>query len=373
MQNQVTLTDLKIQYRRIKPEVDKVIKKVISNGDFILGKEVYDFENDFANYCNVKHAVGVGSGLSALELGMRALKIGTGDEVITPANSFIASASAISITGARPVFVDCRVEDFNIDPSLIEKKVTKKTKAIMPVHLFGQPGPMNNILKIARKYNLYVVEDACQAHGAVYKNKKVGSLGDFGAFSFYPSKNLGAYGDGGILTTNNKRLAETVSMMRNYGQERKYYHKFFAWNSRLDNLQAALLSVKLKYLDQWNMKRARNAKLYTSILKGLPVITPLTNPDRTHVYHLYVIRTKSRDKLASFLKTNGISTGIHYPIPIHLQKAYRDLGYKKGDFPVTETLAKEMLSLPMYSELTRKQIKRVTDSIKSFFSQYGNN
>lgn len=367
MQNQVTLIDLKIQYSRIRPEIDKVIKKVISSGDFILGKEVYDFENDFANYCNVKYAVGVGSGLSALELGMRALKIGTGDEVITPANSFIASSSAISITGARPVFVDCADVDFNINPNLIEKKITKKTKAIMPVHLFGQPGPMDNIMKIARKYNLYVVEDACQAHGAVYKNKKVGSLGDFGAFSFYPSKNLGAYGDGGILTTNNKRLAETVSMMRNYGQEKKYYHKFLAWNSRLDNLQAAVLRVKLKYLDQWNIKRARNAKLYNQGLKDLPVITPPVNPDSTHIYHLYVIRTKSRDKLAAFLKDKGIVTGLHYPIPIHLQEAYRDLGYTNGDFPVTEMLAKEVLSLPMYPELTGKQIKLVTNSIKNFF------
>ncbi|TSC64435.1 MAG: glutamine--scyllo-inositol transaminase [Microgenomates group bacterium Gr01-1014_93] len=372
MQAKINVVDLKIQYKQIKNEVNKALREVISNADFILGNEVNDFEKDFANYCGVKFAVGVGSGVSALELGMRALGIGPGDEVITAANSFIASSSAISFTGARPILVDCR-EDFNIDPSLIEKKITKKTKAIMPVHLFGQPALMDDIIKIARKFNLYTVEDACQAHGAVYKKKKTGSLGDFGAFSFYPGKNLGAYGDGGILTTNNKRLAKIVSMMRNYGQKKKYHHKFLAWNSRLDSLQAAVLRVKLKFLDEWNMKRARNAKLYNQGLKGLPVTAPPVNPDSTHIYHLYVIRTKSRDKLASFLKEKGINTGIHYPIPIHLQEAYRNLGYTKGDFPITEMLAKEILSLPMYPELTGKQIKLVTDSIKNFFQTYGNN
>lgn len=372
MQSQINLVDLKLQYNQIKGEVNSALNRVLASTDFILGEETKNFEKEFARFIGVKYAVGVGSGLSALELGMKALGIGPGDEVITPANSFIASSSAISFTGATPVLVDCSEKDFNIDPIKIEKKITKRTKAIMPVHLYGQSALMDEIRKISQKYKLAIVEDACQSHGATYKNKRVGSFGNFGAFSFYPGKNLGAYGDGGILVTNNKHLAETVSMMRNYGQKKKYYHKFLAWNSRLDNLQAAILRIKLKYLDEWNSKRAKHARTYNDGLKGLPILTPQVNPQTSHVYHLYIIRTKSRDKLAEFLKSQGIATGLHYPTPIHLQKAYSSLGYKKGDFPVAEKLSKEVLSLPMYPELTRKEIEYICSLIRKFFENEKN-
>lgn len=365
----IAFVDLKAQYNQIKKEVNTVLKGVLTSTDFILGEESKNFEKEFAQFIGTKYAVGVGSGLSALELGMKALGIGSGDEVITPANSFIASSSAISFTGATPVLVDCREEDFNIDPVEIEKKITKRTKAIMPVHLYGQSALMDEIREISKKYKLLIVEDACQSHGATYKNKRVGGLGDFGAFSFYPGKNLGAYGDGGALVTNNKPLAETVSMMRNYGQKKKYYHKFLAWNSRLDNLQAAVLRVKLKYLDSWNQKRSEHAKAYDDGLKGLPIVVPKVNPDNTHVYHLYVIRTKSRNKLAQFLKSEGIATGLHYPVPIHLQKAYRGLGHKIGDFPITEKLSRDILSLPMYPELSTRQINYIVSSVRGFFGK----
>lgn len=364
MQSTINLIDLKIQYRQIKKDVNKALKNVLSSADFILGVEVKNFEKEFAIFNEVKYAVGVGSGLAALELGMRALGIGPGDEVITPANSFIASSSAISFTGATPVLVDCREEDFNIDPSKIEKKITNKTKAIMPVHLYGQPTEMDEIIRIAKKYHLLIVEDACQAHGARYKNKRVGSIGDVAAFSFYPGKNLGAYGDGGILVTNNKKTAEKVSMMRNYGQKSKYNHIYLAWNNRLDSVQAAVLRIKLKRLDEWNKRRFEIAQMYNELLKELPIICPVVLPDRSHVFHLYVIRTKKRNNLSQYLQSKGVSTGIHYPIPIHLQKAYMNLNYGKGDFPISEMLASEILSLPIYPEITKSQVRYVARSIK---------
>ncbi len=363
----IPLVDLKAQYKTIKPKIHLAIKKVLDSSYFILGDEVWDFEKKFAEYSEVKYAIGVASGLDALELGMRALGIGVGDEVITPANSFIASSSAISFTGATPILVDCEENTFNIDPARIEEKITKKTKAIMPVHLYGRPADMDQTLKIAKKHNLMVIEDACQAHGARYKGKRVGSFGNFGAFSFYPGKNLGAYGDGGIITTNNKTLADTVAKMRNYGQAQKYHHDYLAWNSRLDTIQAAILLIKLKKLDKWNGGRREIAQEYNRLLKNLPIIVPEIPKNIDHIFHLYVIRTKNRDDLAKYLNQKGIATGLHYPIPIHLQKAYQDLGYKKGDFPVSEKLAEEILTLPIYPELKDSEVEYIAISIRQFF------
>lgn len=363
----ISFINLKRQYKGIKKEIDTAIKKVLNSSQFILGDECSRFENEFAKLCGVKYAVGVGSGLSALELGMRALGIGVGDEVITPANSFIASSSAISFTGAKPVLVDCYEGTFNIDVEKSEKAITKKTKAIMPVHLYGQLADMDKVCKLAKKYNLYVVEDACQAHGASFKDKMAGSFGDVAAFSFYPGKNLGAYGDGGMVTTNNRMVAEKIKILRNYGQKEKYQHQLIGWNSRLDNIQAAILRVKLKRLKEWNYKRLMGAKLYTKYLQSVSVITPKIFPDYKHVFHLYVIRASRRNELAKYLSSKGISTLIHYPIPLHLQPAFRDLGYKKGDFPVTEKLADEILSLPMFPELAEDEIRYICQQIAHFY------
>lgn len=363
----ISFVDLKRQYQSIRKEINNEIRKVLESTQYILGEEVEKFEQEFAKFCECKYCVGLDNGSSALELGMRALGIGPSDEVITPANSFIASSSSISFTGARPVLVDCDPKTYNINPQKIEQAITRRTKAIMPVHLYGQPANMDSILKIAKKHNLYVVEDACQAHGARYKNKKTGSIGDIAAFSFYPVKNLGAYGDGGALVTNNKKMAEKVRMMRNYGQKKKYHHVLLAWNRRLDAIQVAILRVKLRHLDRWNKLRRRYAYLYNELLKDTGVITPIELDGVEHVYHLYVIRVKARDKLQEFLASKGISTGIHYPIPIHLQRAYRNLGYKRGDFSVTESYSREILSLPMFPELSKDQIEYVVESIKSFY------
>lgn len=363
----IPLVDLKAQYQTIKPEVNSAIKNVLESTHFILGEEVESFEQKFAKFQDAKYAAGVASGLSALEIGMRALGIGEGDEVITPVNSFIASSSAISFTGAKPILVDCEENSFNISPEEIEKKITKRTKAIMPVHLYGRPADMDQILRIAKKYNLMVVEDACQAHGASYKGKKVGSIGIFGAFSFYPGKNLGAYGDGGILTTNDEQLIKTVSSMRNYGQTKRYHHRYLAWNSRLDTIQAAVLLVKLKYLESWSKARLNAARLYNKLLKDTPVITPRIPEDSIHVFHLYVIRTPKRDLLSDYLNKEGIATGLHYPVPIHLQEAYKQLGHRKEDFPVSEKLSGEILSLPMFPELKEPQIEYISKTIKKFF------
>jgi dTDP-4-amino-4,6-dideoxygalactose transaminase len=364
----IPLVDLNAQYKNISAEINKSFKKIVESSQFILGEDVALFEKNFAKYADSNYTVGVDNGSSALELGMRALGIGPGDEVITPANSFIASSSSISFTGAKPVLVDCEEDYYNIDPDKIEKSISKKTKAIMFVHLYGQPVQVDKIKTIAKKYKLFLIEDACQAHGAKYKRKRVGSFGNFAAFSFYPGKNLGAYGDAGAVTTNNKLLAEKVSMMRNYGQRKKYDHVFIAWNKRMDNLQAAFLNVKLNYLDDWNNSRRKVAMFYNKHLAGLPVILPKVAPDVEHVYHLYVIRTKSRDKLLDHLHKNGIGAGIHYPIPIHLQKAYKDLGYKKGSFPVTENISREIISLPMYPEMKEADVLYIKKVVGDFFN-----
>ena len=367
MAKTIPLVSLKKQYLTIKKEIDGMIQNVLNNGQFILGKNVKNFERKFADYCGSKYAIGVNSGTNALFLSLLACGIKKGDEVITVPNSFISTVLAISYTEARPVFVDIDPNTYNIDVLKIEKKITNKTKVIIPVHLYGQPADMDPIIKIAKKYNLKIIEDACQAHGAEYKNKKVGTIGDIGCFSFYPTKNLGCYGDGGIITTNNKKIAKKILLLRNYGQRKKYHHDIIGHNARLSELQAAILRIKLKYLDMWNAKRREHAKQYNKLLSDIHSIKMPTEINSSKsVYHLYVIRTKKRNKLQQFLFKKGIITEIHYPIPIHLQKAYCDLGYAKDDFPRTEICAKEIISLPMYPELTNKEINYVCNTIKKF-------
>lgn len=363
----VEFVDLKRQYKNLKKEIDAAIDKVIGKGSFILGEELKEFEREFAKYCGAKYCVGVASGTDALFLSLKAMGIGIGDEVITAPNSFMASASCISMVGARPVFADIDSKTFNIDANKIEKKITSRTKAIIPVHLYGQPADMAPIKKTAKKHNLKILEDACQAHGAKYKGTKVGNLGDIAAFSLYPGKNLGAYGDGGAVITNNKKLAEKVLMLRMYGGKKRDFYSIKGFNSRLDNLQAVILSVKLKYLDGWNAKRRKNAKLYDKFLKNSGVVLPLVMDGVLPVFQLYVIRAKKRDELRKYLAKKGISTIIHYPLPIHLQPANKDLGYKRGDFPETEKAAREILSLPIFPELTEKEIKYISQSIIDFY------
>ena len=313
----IPFVDLKAQHQVLAEEVGQAVAKVMERSDFILGEDVELFEREFAKYCGVGFAVGVDNGTSALELVLRAYDIGEGDEVITVPNTFIATASAIAFTGAKPVFVDVDPDSYNIDVSAIEGAITKRTKAIMPVHLYGQSADMDPIMEAAKRRDLIAIEDACQAHGALYKGKRVGSIGDASAFSFYPAKNLGGYGDGGILVTDNSKIAERVRMLRNYGQEEKYNHLFLAYNRRLDTIQAAILRVKLKRLDEWNEARRKSAQLYNEGLEGLDdIVTPVEATYARPVYHLYVIRVKERDKLQDFLSEKGVSTGIHYPIPI---------------------------------------------------------
>ena len=362
--SEVPLVDLRAQYASIAGEVDAAMRQVVERADFILGQDVADFESEFAAYCEADHAVGLDSGISALELGMRALGIGPGDEVITPANSFIASSSAVSFTGATPAWVDVDPHTHNLDPDAVRAAVGPRTKAIMPVHLYGQPADMDPILAVAREHGLKVIEDACQAHGARYRGRRVGALADLAAFSFYPGKNLGAYGDGGALVTNDAELAERVRVMRNYGQRRKYEHAELAWNRRLDTLQAAVLRVKLKRLDEWNAARRRHAAVYEELLGPAGVTLPAVAPYAEHVYHLYVVQLPDRDAALASLREQGIGAALHYPVPIHLQEAYSGRGYRPGSFPVTEAAAARVLSLPMYPELTLEQLERVALAVR---------
>jgi dTDP-4-amino-4,6-dideoxygalactose transaminase len=368
-QPQVPFVDLGAQYRTIAAEIDEAVSKVIRETDFILGREVRLFEEEFARFCEVQYAIGVDSGTSALELALRAYDIGPGDEVITVANSFIASALAISHASATPVLVDVDRQTYTMDVSAVEKAITPRTKAIIPVHLYGQPADMDPILQLAQRHQLVVVEDACQAHGARYKGKRVGSLGHAAAFSFYPGKNLGAYGDGGAVVTNDRDTAKRLEMLRNYGQQEKYHHMFRGYNRRLDTLQGAVLRIKLKYVEKWNAARRQNANRYRLLLEKSEVITPNEASYAESVWHLYVIRVNQRDALKDYLVSRGISCGIHYPFPIHLQPAYRDLGYKKGDFPVTEDYAQRIISLPMYAELTPELMRFVAQGVLEFTSQ----
>lgn len=372
----VPFVDLKAQYREIKEDVDEAINGVMDRCDFILGESVKSFEKEFAAYCGVKHCAGVASGTEALHLSLKALGIKEGDEVITQANTFIATVLAISYTGAAPVLVDIDPDTYNMDTKGIEAAVTGRTKAIVPVHLYGRPAAMDEIKEIAARRGLFIVEDACQAHGAYYYGrsgpKRVGALGDMAAFSFYPGKNLGAYGDGGAVATGSGELFEKVRMLRDYGQQGKYHHVMKGYNSRLDTIQAAVLAVKLRYLDRWNELRAAHAKRYAEFLSDVPEIKlPDFDISRklSHVFHLFVIRAEERTGLMDYLCEKGISTGIHYPVPNHLQKAFLDLGYKAGSFPVTEKYADEILSLPMFPELKYGQIKDVAGAIRGFYGR----
>jgi len=364
----VPLVDLAAQYRTIAPEVEQAAAKVLREADFILGSEVKRFEQEFAEFCESRYAVGVDSGTSAIELALRAYEIGAGHEVITAANSFIATSLAVSHAGATPVLIDVDPRTYTIDVAVIEQAITPRTKAIIPVHLYGHPAYMDRIQEIAERHRLVVIEDACQAHGARYRGRRVGSWSHASAFSFYPGKNLGAYGDGGMVVTNDQRIAQRVEMLRNYGQQEKYHHLFRGYNRRLDTLQAAVLRVKLRYLERWNEARRRHAALYHKLLKGSGVGLPSEAADARSAWHLYVIRVGHRDALREHLASRGISTGVHYPIPIHLQPAYQDLGHKAGDFPISESSARSILSLPMYAELVRRQIELVAEAIREFMS-----
>jgi dTDP-4-amino-4,6-dideoxygalactose transaminase len=355
----IPFVDLQTQYQNLKSEIDAAIGAVLTRGDFILGGDVGKFEEEFAAFCGVAHCLGVANGTDALKLALEACGIGPGDEVITTAHTYIATTLAISQCGARPVLVDCEPDYMLIDVSKIEAAITPRTKAILPVHLYGQSADMDPIMEIAKRHKLLVVEDACQAHGATYKGRKCGSIGDIAAFSFYPGKNLGAYGDGGGVTTNNADLADKVKLLRNYGQRVKYEHLVKGGNSRLDTVQAAVLRVKLRHLADWNLRRANAAAMYGKALAGTHLILPRVAPWGTHVFHLYVVRTKDRAGLMKSLDAANSQHGIHYPIPIHRQAAMADLGYGAGSFPVTEELAPEILSLPMFPELTEAQVDRV--------------
>lgn len=366
----VPFLDLKAQYRSIKDEIHEAMQRVLESTRFVLGPEVEAFENEFAAHCSSAHGVAVNSGTSALHLALEAADIGPGDEVITVANTFVASVAAISYSGATPVLVDVDESTYTLDPSLLEDAITARTKAIMPVHLYGHPADMDPILQVARKYGLIVIEDAAQAHGAEYQGRRCGGLGTMGCFSFYPSKNLGAYGEGGIVVTDREDLAARLRMLRDWGQEKKYHHVIKGFNARMDALQGAILRVKLRHLEDWTEDRIRSAALYHEELRDcVSLRLPPTFDGNRHVFHLYVVRLGDRAAFQAFLQDRGIGTGIHYPVPIHLTKAYQNLAYQRGDFPVTERLANEIVSLPMFPELTSDDVTTVTDIIKAWAEQ----
>jgi dTDP-4-amino-4,6-dideoxygalactose transaminase len=359
----IPLVDLKAQYQDVKAEVDAAVAAVLESGHFILGPEVQAFELEFSAYCDTAYAIGVNSGTSALHLALLAAGVGEGDEVITTAFTFVATVAAIEYTGARAVLVDVDPLTLTIDPDRIETAITPRTKAIIPVHLYGQPADMDPILTIAHAHGLVVVEDAAQAHGAEYKHRRAGSIGDIGCFSFYPGKNLGAAGDGGAVTTANEDYARTVRMLRDWGAEQKYLHVVKGFNFRLDEIQAAILRVKLRRLEEWTELRRRHARRYASLLSETHVGLPHATGDARHVYHLYAVRTPERDRVRSELHAAGVQAGIHYPIPVHLQPAYANLGYRRHDFPVSERAADEVLSLPLYPELTAQALERVARAV----------
>lgn len=362
----IPLVDLKAQHSRIRDELDAAMAQIVDASSFVMGPAVKEFEADFAAFCNSKFAVGCSSGTSALHLALAALDIGPGDEVITMPHTFIATIEAVSQCGAKPVLVDIDPKTYNMNVELLEQAITPRTRAIIPVHLYGHPTDMGPLMEVARKHGLKVVEDCAQAHGAEYKGRKVGTIGDIGCFSFFPAKNLGAFGDAGAVTTNDQALAKRISLLRNHGREAKYEHDMIGFNERIDTFHAAVLRVKLRYLAGWNDSRRRNAKLYDEALESAAVEKPVEKEWAKHVYHLYVVRHPSREALQAHLKQSGVATGIHYPLPLHLQPAYRFLGHKEGDFPETEKAAKEILSLPMYPELTEEQVSTVAVAIKGF-------
>lgn len=363
----IPFLDLKTQYQSIKEEVDPAVIQIMESTQFVLGAEVKAFEEEFAAYTGADFGVAVNSGTSALHLALLAAGVGPGDEVITVPFTFVATAAAICYIGAKPVFVDVDDQSYTMDVAQIEAAITDKTKAILPVHIYGQAADMDPIMEIAKKHGLIVVEDAAQAHGAHYKGRPIGSIGDLGCFSFYPGKNLGAYGEGGIVVTNNPDYAQKIRILRDWGQERKYHHELLGYNYRMDGFQGAVLRVKLRHLEDWTEGRRANAAYYDELLTGYGIQPPPVIPERRHVYHIYAIRTKQRERLQEALQKQEIHTGIHYPIPVHLQQGYLHLGYKAGDFPCSEMVANEVLSLPMFAELTREQIEIVAKAVNDNF------
>ena len=391
----IALIDLKAQYESLSDELNKAALEVLSSANYILGKNVVEFEKEFAEYVGVKHAISVGNGTDALVIALKAMGIGEGDEVITTPFTFFATAESISAVGATPVFVDVDKNTFNIDVTKIEEKITSKTKAIMPVHIFGQSADMDEINKIAKKYNLLVIEDACQAIGGKYKGRNIGSLGDVACFSFFPTKNLGCAGDGGMIVTDNDDLAVIIRALRTHGSGEngqkafnllngveedimqaesgndtvynplKYYNYLIGYNSRLDAIQAALLRVKLKEIDNWNSKRREIVDIYNNEFKELDLVTPVCDDKNEHVYHMYILQSENRNEVLEKLKARGVATGVYYPVPLHLQKVYKNLGYKEGDMPVSEYLSHRTFAIPVYPELTEEQIKYIVESIKN--------
>jgi len=361
----VPYLDLKAQYQSIKPEIDAAIARVLDSCQFVLGAEVASFEKDFASYCGAAECIALNSGTSALHLALLAAGIGPGDEVITVPFTFVASVAAVIYAGTRPVLVDIDPRSFTMDPALIEAAITPRTKAILPVHLYGQTSDMDPIVEIARRHDLLVIEDAAQAHGAKYKGRRAGSIGDMACFSFYPGKNLGAYGEGGAVTTSNPEYARTIRMLRDWGQDRKYHHLLRGYNYRMEGFQGAILGVKLRHLDRWTEVRRAIVQKYNKLLANCEVETPNEMPWAYHVYHAYTLRANDRDSLHSALAAEGIQTGIHYPAPAHLQPAYADLGYGPGAFPHSEKAASQVLSLPLFPEMTDAQIHAVTRVVQA--------
>jgi len=365
----VPMVDLVAQYKTIRKEVDKVVKEVIESGWFIMGPNVKAFEEEMAQYCGTQYAVACASGTDALMMGLMAMDIQPGDEVITTPFTFAATAEVIALLGVKAVFVDIDPVSYNIDIKAIEKAINKKTKAIIPVHLYGQPADMDEINALAKASNLIVIEDACQAVGAQYKGKRACSIGDMGCLSFFPAKNLGAYGDGGMILTSNEELNKKLCMIRDHGSDKRYHHAILGLNSRLDALQAAVLRIKLKYIDEWNEARKDRAALYTELLKDASVQVPTVLDDRTHVFHQYTLRVKDRDGLREFLQESGIASAIHYPVPLHMQPAFHDPKQAEGSFPVAEKIAGDVISLPMYPELTENAIQFIASKIIEFTSR----
>lgn len=369
MKQSVPLVDLNAQYVSIRPEIDAAIQSVIERAAFIMGPDVREFEARFAEYCTASFAVGVASGTAALELVLRAYGIGAGDEVITSGHTFIATAEAISAVGAHPVFAEIDPQTYNLDPDAVAAALTPATRAILPVHIYGQPANMERLMNFAQLSGLAVIEDAAQAHGATWCGRRVGTLGHAACFSFYPGKNLGAYGDAGAVTTDDAYIAEQVSLLRNHGRHSKYLHDIKGFGERIDTLQAAILAVKLRYLETWTAARRSLATRYTELLADLEgeIVLPFVRPEADPVWHLYVIRTQQRDALLAHLNQNGIGAGVHYPTPLHLQPAYAELGYKRGALPITEAVADTCLSLPIYPEMTDAQQEYVVTTIRTFF------
>ncbi len=364
----IPLVDLHAQYVPLKDEIFAGFEKVFESMHLFLGENVQALEKEFAAYCGAEFGIGVSDGTTALHVILRALGIGPGDEVITVSHTFIATAEAIVLAGAKPVFVDISEETCLMDVSQVEAKITPRTKAILPVHLYGQTVDIGSLKEIADHYDLKIIEDACQAHGAVNKGRRAGSLGDAAAFSFYYSKNLGAFGEGGFITTSDPEIARKARMIRDHGSERRYYHDMIGFNGRLDEMQAVVLRAKLPHLQEYNRLRRGHASLYNQLFAGTPVTTPVENQENEHIYHMYVVHTPRRDALQAWLKERGIGTGIHYPVPVHLQKAMNWLGYKPGNLPVTESVVSQILSLPMYPEMQEEQVRSVVSEIKAFYS-----